>query len=891
VNEHRSSGQALGGGVLLLLLVVLVLAIHTALQHVHAMLTSTHHASLPAWATPVGIAIVVSGAAAASLLVLIRIRATRRTLADRVTYSVLAADDFDPSPEAVLRAAAQLSRVRRAVLGWLDPRASAVRVRLDSGPDGRMLYRIEVARRTRSVVAAALGSLGQLELREDAGPETAAPGYVARAELILARPSNEALALVGLSPDPLQIFARAYAAIKHGEQAAVVIDLLPAAAAQRHDFRRMLLRQARHAEQGAAGLFSPFLLEAPGARRDTSLSEQIERRADARQLATKVLEHDPLFEAQILMRAGAESPELARAHLQALLSCFDAWSGQNWFRVAGLNLLGLRFWGADDTPWRRRSFDRRFRTGLFRPRRRNLVTAREIGALLKPPSKHCQAPNVVGLGGSIPPPPPGLPTFHGQRSLLPLGRINDSDRTRLVGVPLRDTFFCYMAGRSRYGKTETAINQFLHLVRSGAGGLFLDPHDDALQRIKAHLTEPHLARRVVEINLAGGQRDGRQIAWNLFSMAGRGADDAEKKVAAVVDSFSSVLGWDERASRAMNLITQTAQSLIELALLLPPELAPTLFTITSLLSNNDFRAGVIPHLSPPTRDFWLRRFPRLPGEAITPVTNLFDRMRASRAIAALFGAARSGYDIRRAMDEGKIVLACPGAGGLQQNRLVANLLVYDLLHAALTRSELAPERRRPFFAFIDEAQVCDGASNGNLAALLEQSAKFGLRLFLFNQDPERLTARTWSAIKTNRSHLMTTVVSAEAAVLLARQWGGDVAPSTITRLTRYSFVTSVTMAREISRPFLVHGVSVNEMWRDCHHPEKLAELEAIIDRSNARRPLDETLMRLRDHDERILGQLNATSRPTPGDGRPQDYVVDPRPKPPQRRRQDRRESQ
>src|SRR5262249_18197585 len=195
------------------------------------------------------------------------------------------------------------------------------------------------------------------------------------------------------------------------------------------------------------------------------------------------------------------------------------------------------------------------------------------------------------------------------------------------------------------------------------------------------------------------------------------------------------------------------------------------------------------------------------------------------AVAALFGAPVSGYDIRRAMDEGRIVLACPGAGGLQQNRLVANLLVYDLLHAALTRAELPPEKRRLFFAFVDEAQTCDGASNGNLAALLEQASKFMVRLFLFNQDPERLTARTWSAIKTNRSHLLTTVVSAEAAVMLARQWGGDVHPATITRLPRFSYVASVTLVREISRPFLVQGVPVSEMWGDCHHPELLEEVD------------------------------------------------------------------
>ena len=671
--------------------------------------------------------------------------------------------------------------------------------------------------------------------------------HVIRAELVLARPSSEPLAMVGLVPDPHQQFAGAFADVDHRrrESASVVIDLLPATGAQRRRLRRRLLGEARLGERRPCC-----------AGQQASLSEQIERRADARQLATKLLEHDPLFGLQILIRVGAEDEGRARGHMQALLSCFDTWGGQNWFKVAGFNLFGLAFRGTDASAWSRRRFDRRFETGLFRPSARNLVTAREIGALLKPPSKHCQAANVVRLGGSIPPPPPGLATFERQPDVLPLGLVRDgAGGERFVGVPLSDTFFVYMAGRARYGKTETAINQFLHLVRSGHGGLFLDPHEDALQRIKEHLTEPELAERVIEINLAGSRRDESQVSWNLFSMEGASPSDAEKRVAAVVDSFASALGWDERASRAMNLITQSAQSLVELAVQVPPELAPNIFTILSLLSDQSWRQEVLPYLSPVTRAFWEQRFPRLPAEAITPVTNLVDRMRATRAIAALFGAGRSGYDVRRAMDEGKIVLACPGAGGLQQNRLVANLLVYDLLHAALTRSELPFDRRRLFYAFIDEAQVCDGASNGNLAALLEQCAKFGVRLFLFNQDPERLTARTWSAIKTNRSHLLTTVISAEAAVLLARQWGGDIHPATITRLPRFSFVASVTLDREISRPFLVRGVPVAELWADCHHPERLEVVDRIISRNTGRQPAAKVLSGLDGHDTRLLAHL------------------------------------
>jgi hypothetical protein len=885
MSDERSTPTAIGTGPGLVVLAVLSLLVMRSapdwVVHMPEVLLSV--AKLPParaltiMAAAVGTGALAGGAAVAWLRALV----TRRTLASRVSYMVLAADDFDPSEEAVLRAAAQLSRVRRAVLGWLDPAASAVRVRLDSGADGRMLYRIQVARRARSVVAAAFGSLGNLELREELPTAADVPAlkHVARAELVLARPSCEPLAMVGLSPDPLQLFAHAFASVREheGECASVVLDLLPAAAGQRRRLRGQLLAQARSSERpGRAGVLGVFLAVLfPSRGQETplqqplSLSDQVERRADARQLASKVLEHDPLFELQVLVRAGARTEERAHGHLEALLSCFDAFSGQNWFRVAGFNLLGLAFRGADASEGSRRRFDRRFRSGQHRPSRHNLVTAREIGALLKPPSKHCQAPNVLRLGGSVPPPPPGLPTFRRQPGLLPLGRISDGDGgQRLIGIPLADTFFTYFAGRSRYGKTETAINQFLHLVRTGHGGLFLDPHEDALQRIKAHLTEPELAGRIVEINLAG-KPDHVQVSWNLFSMKGLGPDDIEKKVAAIVDSFASVLGWDERAARAMNLVTQAAQTLLELALRLPPELAPNIFTTLSLLSNDLWRKEMLGHFSPAAREFWKQRFPRLPAEAITPVTNLVDRMRASRTIAALFGAPLSGYDIRRAMDSGKIVLACPGAGGLQQNRLVANLLVYDLLHAALTRAELAVAKRLPFFAFIDEAQICDGASNGNLAALLEQCAKFGLRLFLFNQDPERLTARTWSAIKTNRSHLLTTVVSAEAAVMLARQWGGDIHPATITRLPRFSYVASVTLDREISRPFMVAGVPVSEMWEGCHHPERLDAVDAIISRNTGRTSTASVLAKLDGHDKRILAYLRADER-----GRPVEQADD-----------------
>ena len=284
-------------------------------------------------------------------------------------------------------------------------------------------------------------------------------------------------------------------------------------------------------------------------------------------------------------------------------------------------------------------------SGLFRPARKDYVSAREMAGLLKPPTVHCAAPEVLRLGPAVHPAPKTLPTFNGQHDLVPLGRVEGEHGERRIGLRVEDSFFTYTAGRSRWGKTELAITQFLHLVRSGHGGLFLDPHQDAIQRIKSCLTEPELAARVIELDLVGSRSREGQPGWNLFAAHDLEPEAAERRVEAIVDSFASALQWTERNNRALTLTTQATAALIELAAVLPEDLQPTIFQVPSILGNEDWLAAALPHLSPARRQFFTERFPRLCEEAITPVTNLIDRLRSSTQLAALLGAQTSTYDI------------------------------------------------------------------------------------------------------------------------------------------------------------------------------------------------------------------------------------------------------
>lgn len=793
----------------------------------------------------------------------------RRGLRNRSTVLFLPAPSFDPSEEAVLRFASGLARSRRAVRGLLDGPASAVRVRLDADPKGRLRYEVELPTRARAALATAAAAYGEVELRdvlteEASEPESSERREVVRAELVLARPSTEPLRAAGLDPDPLAGFARALRGLtpSQGDAVEVCVDLLPVAPAKRRRLHRRLLREARR-RRPAGEAASRSLADLLGGDHDAPPpAELVGQRADRRALTDKLGSPEPLFAVQVLARVASPIPGRAKARLLALLAAFDAFAGENHWKVSGLRVPGIAFLGSD-LPGRRRRFDRRLDSGLFSPARRRFVTATEIAGLLKPPTARCPVPQVLRSVGAIPPPPDGLPTFAGQKRLLPLGRIETESGERLVGVPLADTFFSYMAGRSRWGKTETAIGQFLHLARSGHGCFFLDPHEDGLQKIKRYLTDEGVRERVIEINLA---RPGeRQLGWNLFAVDGRSTSQAQGQADAMVDAIASTMRWDEHNTRALNLTTQAAQGLIGLARHLPPELAPTIFQIPTLLANPDWRASVLPFLPAPTRQFFTERFPLLSEEAVTPVTNLIDRLRAAPAVSALLGNPRSSYDIRRAMDSGRIVLACPGSGSTR-DRLLANFLVYDLLHAAKSRAGLAPENRLPFYALLDEVQTYDGASSGNLAALLEQTAKYGARVFLFNQNPERLTPATLNAVTTNRSHLISTALGAKAASLLTREWGGSVEPETIVNLPRYTSIASVTLDGEVSAPFLVRGVPVDELFPGTPDSGGRAALEKAIDRGAQRRPVETTLAELDRLDDRIVEHLHRGRRPAANTG-------------------------
>jgi hypothetical protein len=799
------------------------------------------------------LAIALGATVIATALARHRQLSTGRTLISRRALAVVPADEFDAAPELVGAFAAQLARSGRRIGGFWDRRASALRVRILNDDEGRLVYLLDVPERDLPTLRAALRGYRGVELRDPAevlpAEDDVADEAVLRTELVLAQPVVEPLARLPLDPDPLSPFVAAVAGLdaRRGEHAEVCLDLLPIGGFRvlwrRWWMRRQATRRGAKVERDGGG----FGGEGQG-RRDPG--EQAERRDLNRGLDVKLRGGAPLFEAQVLLSARAPGRPRAEGIMRGLVAAFGPFSDRNWFRASGVHLAGLAFLGSD-LPTRRRGFDRRLRTGLFRPARRSVVTTVEVAGFLKPPTVNCGPENALRSGALLAA-SPDLPGFTPDRGdLIPVGKVSGERGDRIVGVRTEDTFFTYVAGRSRWGKTEAAITMFTHLVRSGQGGLFLDPHGDALDRIRPYLGEPGVAERVVEIDLGpGGGED--QPCWNLFELRGV---DAEDRVEAVVDAFSTAMGWGEKSTRAINLITQTATALASISQALPPELAPTVFQIPTLLTDAAWREAVLPFLPGSAQSFWRERFPRLSEEAVTPLTNLVDRLGASRKTVALLGASRSTLSLREAMDRGLIVLFCPGHGGTRE-RLIANLAAFDVFYSGRSRGELDAGDRRLFWLALDEAQTYD---SDTLAAIEEQGAKFGLRAIVMNQNPERLRPATLNSLTTNRSHMMVSALNARAASLVTKEWAGEPRPEAITRLPRYHFVAQVTHRGELSRPFALRGVRVEDALGPPP-PGGLDRLSAAMECSGRRRRGADVLAEAATLDERIVSGLKSRRR-------------------------------
>ncbi|MFI1177561.1 ATP/GTP-binding protein [Streptomyces melanogenes] len=682
--------------------------------------------------------------------------------------------------------------------------------------------------------------------------------YVQRVELTLALPDQKPLASLGLTPDPLQQLAAAMASVRAdaGERADVVLDLVPVRERQLVRRRRRLLARSRRRGPSAYGerltdgpgggaVWGSFTAAWSGGKSVTGRGDRLPRMTDLRDgLGKFAPSAGAVFAVQLLLRTEAGHPQMALARMNQLLAAFAATSGENYLKPR--------------RPRTRRSiarFDQCFASGEFAPRRRQWLTVPELAGFLKPPTVKCRASSVLRSGGLVPPAPADLPVYTGQRDLVPLGAVVYPDgRERIGAAHVDDLLFGLQLGKSGHGKTEAALVQCIALAHCGYGTWFLDPHGEAWARAKPYLAHPHIAPRVWEINLAHAEPDQLVASWNPLSMEGRSLNAVKDVVRSVTEGIAAAQDWGDNAPRARTILARAAQALALLnyqaVLADAPDAQCTLFQLRSWLTDEEWREQLLPALPQRVRDYWHKTFPKLAADAVPTVTYAIDRIDTSPALQAFFGSPRSAYDVRTAMDTGRVVFVCPS--GSESDALVSCLLIHDLHRAGLSRQDSPRDQRKTFWAWGDELTALDASSRGFLAAIAEQLRKYEVRFTGMTQMVLRLSALTRQALLQNQSLLSTCAADFDEAAFIARRWNGHVSPETITELPKYHYVMSITLNGRPTTPFRVRGLPVEEIFAHYDNPASVPGLDRAIDTNLRRRPVADLLAGLEVLDAVVL---------------------------------------
>jgi hypothetical protein len=320
----------------------------------------------------------------------------------------------------------------------------------------------------------------------------------------------------------------------------------------------------------------------------------------------------------------------------------------------------------------------------------------------------------------------------------------------------------YLIGQTGAGKSTLLANLIAQDLRNGEGLALLDPHGDLAL---AALHQIPRARANDLVYLDPADRD-RPIGFNPLSSV----QDHLKPVVAdgIVAAFRHV--WpDSWGPRLDYILTHAIRALLDVP-------GATLLMLPKLLIHTPYREQlVLHHVSDPVvRSFWLNEFAayndKFRTEAIAPIQNKIGKAMMVPVLRNMLAQPKSTITLRRLMDE-RAILICnlsKGALGESTAHLLGALLVTSIAQAALSRTDIASERRIPFHLYADEFQ---SFATESFSLILSEARKYALTLTLAHQYLDQLPDRLRASVFGNTGSIVSCRTGASDAPILADQIG------------------------------------------------------------------------------------------------------------------------
>ncbi|MHB8173510.1 MAG: type IV secretory system conjugative DNA transfer family protein, partial [Nitrospirota bacterium] len=231
----------------------------------------------------------------------------------------------------------------------------------------------------------------------------------------------------------------------------------------------------------------------------------------------------------------------------------------------------------------------------------------------------------------------------------------------------------------------------------------------------------------------------------------------------------------------------------------------SLLDLPRLLTDKDFRKVVLESVThQQVREFWFNEFEKysawLRSEAISPILNKVGQFLTSPLLRNIVGQKENTFDLRKVMDEGKILIVnlSKGKVGEDNSALLGAMMVTKIMLAALSRADINENERKPFYLYVDEFHNFLTLSFANI---LSESRKYGLNLILAHQYIEQLDEKIQAAVFGNVGTIISFRVGAEDAKYLAREFHPVFEEADLVNLPNYHIYLKLMIDGVTSKAF------------------------------------------------------------------------------------------
>lgn len=472
---------------------------------------------------------------------------------------------------------------------------------------------------------------------------------------------------------------------------------------------------------------------------------------------------------------------------------------------------------------------------------KSILNTEELASVFHFPGQFLETPNVKWLLAKEMAPPTNLPpegtiigesVYRGQK--IPV-HIKIDDRRRHI----------FMIGKTGVGKTTLYTNMFEQDMKEGRGCCFIDPNGDAIEDLLGKVP-PERAKDVILFDPADTDFP---IGLNL--MEWRTPDERDFLIQEAIQIFyklfdpgqTGIVGpqWEHWfRNAALTIMNQPGGG--------------TLIDVPRIFTDDAFRTKLISYVEDPiVKAFWTQQLAKTAdfhkSEMYNYFISKFGRFMTNDLMRNIIGQKKSAFNLRDAMDQGKIILINLSKGkiGEVNSSLLGMIIVTKIQMAAFSRADITEDERRDFYLYVDEFQ---NFTTDSFATILSEARKYRLNLAVANQYIAQLTEKIRDAVIGNAGTMICYRIGAADAEFMVKEFP-DVTVDDMTNLDKFNTYTKLLIDGTPSKPFSMKGI-------------KSQTESSQANRENARNLFRQTYCRGKAEIESELAeQMKAMAGPTP----------------------------